>query len=402
MDLAFVKDGVYYLYMNGSLIRTSEFKVKDNVIGYVLKEYREGKPKLSSIPVHESSKVKEIVEAKLVDEIKNLNAYVFDAKDFLIIHFGSIDEVKKDNTYVFVNGKPVLKTNLPQLFDLMKGNYELVKYLLKEFPKYGEVVRRSIISLVGMNKCDEAITLYNSLEKKYPEESLAVAECYEKREEYLEALKIYSFFSEQKYRELEKRLRDKVNLLIDEFERTYNVKSLFEALSILPTYDAPAIKLGWHFIRKKNHKEAVKYFEEAVRRRRDFTNILSLANAYIQNQQFKEALDTIQEAEKIRRNSSTAYLKGIALEYLNAPMEAQKEFFFACREGLVDACGKIKVYELYTPQNEFDPNSWIGYVLYGYKVEKVIGSGGMGYVLLVEKGMRKFAMIYNSLLNLSF
>ena len=392
MFILFTKDGEYYLYLDGTLRKTQERpKLRGDVIGYVIR-YENGKVKVTSTPVYDSSKLDGLKEAVLVGRIEEFNGYIFQTPDSVILHFGEIRGNAVENIpYLLVHGVPIPKGDVKTLMNYMDTSYELTKYMLREHNN-PEVVRAAVIALSRLNKCNEAIQLYNTLTSKFPEESLAVAECYEKVGEELEALKIYSFFSENKYRELEKKLRERANSLIDEFDRTGNVKMLFEALKVIPTYDAPALKLGWYFLSKKNYKEAVKYFEEAVKLRRDFSNLLALANAYVKNQQFEQALKVIEEAEKLRRNSSTAYLKGLAYEALNSPSNAMKEFLFACKEGFVEACSKVKPYMLYTPRDEFDPNSWIGYVLYGYKVEKVIGTGGMGYVLLVEKGMRKFAM----------
>jgi len=390
MYFAFTKDGKTYLYLDG-IVREwdGKLKLKDN-IGYEIK-YENGKVKVSSRPVYDSKSLSGIRNVVLQGKIPSLNAYIFSSEEAIVLHFDKLDREIINGEYLLVQGIPVLKGDKKRLLDLMDLSYDLVKYMLK-IDQSDEVKRRAIISLSKLGKCEEAVNLYRELDSKYPEESLAAAECFEKLGEELEALKIYSFFSEIKYRELEQKLRDKVNKLIDEFEVKNDVKLLFEALSVLPTYDAPALKLGWYFLSKRNYKEAVKYFEEALKRRRDFTNMLALANAYIHAGEYKKALDLIEEAEKIRRNAQTAYLKGLALEKLNAFSIAKKEFIFACREGVIDACSKIKTYELYMPIEEFDPNSWVGYVLYGYKVEKVLGTGGMGFVLLVEKNMKKFAM----------
>ena len=391
MYFAFTKEDKTYLYLDGILREwDGKLKLKDN-IGYEIK-YDNGKVKVGSKPVYDSKNLNGLVSAVLSGKIPQLNAYVFSSEDMIVLHFDKLENEIVNGEYLLVQGIPVLKSNKKHLLDLMDISYDLVKYMLKSDPSSDEIKRRAIISLSKLGKCEEAIELYRQLDSKYPEESLAAAECFERMGEELEALKIYSFFSEIKYRELEQKLRDKANKLIDEFEVENNVKLLFEALSTLPTYDAPALKLGWYFLNKKNYKEAVKYFEEALKRRRDFTNMLALANAYIHAEEYKKALDLLEEAEKIRRNAQTAYLKGLALERFNASSNAKKEFLFACREGVIEACNKIKTYELYIPAEEFDPNSWVGYVLYGYKVEKVIGTGGMGFVLLVEKNMKKFAM----------
>lgn len=390
MYFVFTKEDKTYLYLDGSLKEwDGKLKLKNN-IGYAVK-YDNGKIKLTSIPVYDSKKLEGLIKTTLVSKIPQLNAYVFSSSNMIILYFDKVDKEIINGEYLIVQGIPVLKGDIKKLMNLMDLSYDLVQYMLKT-NNSEEVKRRAVISLSRLGKCEEATKLYKQLDTKFPEESLAAAECFEKIGEELEALKIYSFFSEIKYRELEKKLRDKTNKLIDEFEVQNNVKLLFEALSILPTYDAPALKLGWYFLNKKNYREAVKYFEEALKRRRDFTNMLALANAYIHSGDYKSALSLLEEAEKIRRNAQTAYLKGLALEQYNASSNAKKEFLFACREGVIEACNKIKAYELYTPTEEFDPSSWVGYVLYGYKVERVIGTGGMGFVLMVEKNMKKFAM----------
>lgn len=390
MYFVFTKDDKVYLYLDGLLKETDiKLKLKDN-IGYAIK-YDNGKVKTLSIPVYDSKKLTGLKEAVLIGKITQLNGYIFDGSDMIILHFDKLDKDIVNGKYLLVQGIPAPKDDVKALMNLMDISYDLTKYMLQTYSS-DEIRRKAIISLARLGKCEEAIEYYRGLDRRFPEESLAVAECFEKIGEELEALKIYSFFSESKYRDLEKKLRDKANSLIDEFEVQGNIKLLFQALSVLPTYDAPALKLGWYFISRKNYKEAVKYFEEALKRRRDFSNILTLANAYIHAGDSKKALDLLEEAEKIRRNAQTAYLKGLAFENLNAPSNAKKEFLFACREGVVEACNKVKPYELFTPTEEFDPNSWVGYVLYGYKVERVIGTGGMGFVLLVEKNMKKFAM----------
>ncbi|MCY0874584.1 MAG: protein kinase, partial [Acidianus infernus] len=283
----------------------------------------------------------------------------------------------------------IISRNKRKLLDAM-DNYDVIQYALSKYSSDDEVIRQAIIGLSKLGKCSEAISLYTKLDKKYPEESLAVAECYEKIGEELEALKIYSFFSDERYKILEEKLRKKVDKIIEEYDATGNAKILYNALSILPTYDAPALKLGWHFI-KKNPEEAVKFFEEAVKRSRSYHNLLMLANAYIKSGKFMDALKIIEEAEKVRRTAGSAFLRGLALEGLNAKSEAEKDFLYACKEGIVEACEKVKPGVLYSPK-DFYPEQWIGYVIYGYEVKQVLGTGGMGYVLLVERLGKKYAM----------
>ncbi|WP_444543169.1 serine/threonine protein kinase [Metallosphaera hakonensis] len=58
--------------------------------------------------------------------------------------------------------------------------------------------------------------------------------------------------------------------------------------------------------------------------------------------------------------------------------------------GIVEACSKALPSD--ASRGEFDPDDWIGYVLYGYEIRSVLGRGGMGYVLLAEKNGKQFAM----------
>ncbi|BDC17981.1 protein kinase [Acidianus sp. HS-5] len=44
------------------------------------------------------------------------------------------------------------------------------------------------------------------------------------------------------------------------------------------------------------------------------------------------------------------------------------------------------------PLDNWDPNVWIGSNLYGYKVTKILGSGGSSYVLVSERNNQKFAI----------
>lgn len=386
MQFVFVNGDKKYLFDNGVIKEyDGKIKVKDNVIGY-LASIEGDKVKLTKVPVYDCSKVN--FEGTFITATKF--GYVFESSDALCLFRGTPNiRLIQNYPYVIINGKIIPKNDKKLLMSLM-DDYEIIKYALKEYPTDEEIIRTSIINLVKLDRCNEAISLYAKLDRKFPEESLSVAECYEKVGEELEALKIYSFFSDERYKILEEKLRRKADKLIEEFEATGNLKLLHEASSVLPTYDAPLIKLGWVML-KKNPNEAIKYFEEAVGRSRSYHNLLMLANAYIKAEKYMEAYKIIEEVEKIRRSGGSAYLKALALEHLNARKDAEKEYLYACKEGIVEACEKVKPGSLYFP-NEFNPELWIGYVIYGYEVRKVLGTGGMGYVLLVERLGKKYAM----------
>lgn len=386
MQFVFTDGNKKYIFSDGKVEEYfGKLKTRDNVIGY-LATIEGDKVKLSKFPIYDCSKI--VFEGKLITKVGNLG-YLFESNDSLCLFLGNIDNPIINANYLIIKGVVIINGNRRKLLEAM-DDYDVIQYALSRYPTDEEVIRHAVIGLSKLGRCDEAISLYSKLDKKYPEESLAVAECYEKIGEELEALKIYSFFSDERYKILEEKLRKKINKMIEEYDATGNVKLLYNALSILPTYDAPALKLGWHFI-KKNPEEAIKFFEEAVKRSRSYHNLLMLANAYIKSGKYMEALKLIEEAEKIRRTAGSAYLRGLALENLNARSEAEKDFLYACKEGIVEACEKVKPGELYSPK-DFHPEQWIGYVIYGYEVKRVLGVGGMGYVLLVERLGRKYAM----------
>jgi tetratricopeptide (TPR) repeat protein/tRNA A-37 threonylcarbamoyl transferase component Bud32 len=380
-------DGIKrYIFNDGKVEEYfGKLKTKDDIIGY-LATIDGDKIKLSKFPIYDCSKI--IFEGKLTIKVGNLG-YLFESNESLCLFLGNIDTPVINGNYLIIKGIVIISGNKRKLLDSM-DNYDVIQYALSKYPSDDEVIRQAIIGLSKLGKCSEAISLYTKLDKKYPEESLAVAECYEKIGEELEALKIYSFFSDERYKILEEKLRKKVDKIIEEYDATGNAKILYNALSILPTYDAPALKLGWHFIRK-NPEESIKFFEEAVKRSRSYHNLLMLANAYIKSGKYMEALKIIEEAEKMRRTAGSAFLRGLALENLNAKSEAEKDFLYACKEGIVEACEKVKPGVLYSPR-DFYPEQWIGYVIYGYEVKQVLGTGGMGYVLLVERLGKKYAM----------
>ncbi|BDC00131.1 protein kinase domain-containing protein [Saccharolobus caldissimus] len=392
MQLVLQLENEKYLYVDG-VLRPYDGKIraKDDVIGYRI-VYDAGKIKLLNeykvIKVNDSNLV---VQAILREKIEKLNAYLFEYENNIYIYFGDIKNPKYNFPYMIIYGIPVALGSKDELIEAMNKDYKVALFGLENFKNDIKIINNAIFSLVKFDKCIDAVKYYREYKISDPEVSLAVAQCMEKIGEELEALKIYSFLSEEKYRELESKIREKINNMIEEYKKSGNVKTLMDAVRMLPTYDAPLIELGWHFVNKRKFDEALKYFDEAVKRSPTFHNLLLYAWALINNEQYKKALEVIEKAEKIKRNAGSAYIKGLALEGLNAFSHAEREFLYACREGIIDACMKIRSYKLYVPE-PFDPSVWLGYVLYGYEVKQLLGNGGMGYVLLVERNGRKYAM----------
>ncbi len=368
-----------------------KIKTKESVIGYRV-VYDAGKVKiLNDFKVYKITDNTLLQNAILRKNVEKLGIYIFESGNDVYVYFGNVKNPKYDSPYIILYGRPIFLGSKNELIDAIKEDFRVALYSLENFKNEMNVINHAIASLVKFDKCDDAIKYFREYKISDPEVSLGVAQCMEKLGYDLEALKIYSFFSEEKYRELESKIREKINKMIDEYRKESNLKLLLEATKVLPTYDAPLIELGWYYANKKKFSEATKYFDEAVKRVPSFNNMLMYAWALVENQEYKKALEVIEKAEKIKRNAGLAYIKGLAFEGLNAPSQAEKEFLFACREGIIDACMKIRAYRLFIPE-PFDPSVWLGYVMYGYEVKQVIGNGGMGYVLLVERNGRKYAM----------
>jgi len=384
--IVILKDNVTYVYddNNDKLSYSLErIKVKPPVIGYVIEE-NENKKELVDI-----SSLKKIIRVKLIKVIRELNISIF--QDFLNNYYSInliLDNVKKDEILIYFKGKIYKETQdfYSKLIEEYGG--KIVEEIINS--NDDEILRRITIELAKRKLCKEAVIVYNKLTRKSPEESLTVAECMIVLGNELEALKIYSFFSPAKYKELEYKLKEKANSLIKQFEVSGNLKYLVEAIKVLPTYDVPALRLGLYYLEKRDYKNALKYFEEATRRNSDYKNLIALAKSYIQLGDGNKALEILEYAERIRRNPISAYLRGLAYEMLNAPKHAERDFLYACNNGIIEACSKVNPSLL--NNNEFDPELLVGHTIYGYKIERVLGTGGMGYVYLVEKDGKKYAM----------
>ncbi|MEM3317649.1 MAG: protein kinase [Metallosphaera sp.] len=384
MAFAFTLNDKSFLVSDGEIKELRErVKAKDPVVGYVV-SLQDDRIKFTKVPLYSCERIKYF--SGILKEFHPNFVAIFESSDSACALFNPPTLIK-GLTYDLINGRPFLRGDKRSILNSF-DSYEVVKFALDKY-KDKEVMRQSVISLSKLGKCEEAIEVFSSLDERFPEESLAAAECYEKVGRELEALKIYSFFSEEKYRELEARLISKANSLISEYERQGNPKLLMEALNVLPTYDVPAVRLGFHYLKKNKMEEAIKFFEEAVKRNKSFQNLIILGSTLLERDP-KRALETFDEAQKMRRTAPLAYLRGKAFEALNSPPHAIREYQYACREGVVEACSKTLPFT--SSRVDFDPDDWIGYVLYGYEIHSVIGRGGMGYVLLGEKNSRKFAI----------
>ncbi|QKR00604.1 protein kinase [Metallosphaera tengchongensis] len=386
MSYAFAYNDKCYLFADGNLREINEkVKVKDDVIGYLVSTEKD-KIKFTKVPVLDCTKSDFSGVLKAI--IKEPSLALFESQDAACILPNPRDKLVIGASYDIVNGKVFLRGDKASILSEM-DDYQVIKFAVERY-KDPEVLRQAILHLSRLNRCEDAVSLFSKLDEKYPEESLAAAECLERLGKELEALRIYSYFSEEKYRELELKLISKANSLIADFEKTGNPKLLYESLSVLPTYDVPAIKLGFYYLKKNKVQDAINMFEEALKRNKSFQNLVILGSTLLEAGENKRALEVLDEAQKIRRTAPLAYLRGLTFLSLNSTPNAMREFAYACREGLVEACSKVTPTE--RNGNEFDPESWIGYVLYGYEIRDVLGKGGMGYVLLAEKNTRKFAM----------
>lgn len=390
MSYAFVHGERRYLFHKGKFTELPDkLKVKDDTVGYLVL-VEDDKVKFTKVPVYDCTKLKRF-SGTLKVVSKDPPVAIFEGSEAACVLPSPQEPMELGAQYDLVSGKVFKKWDRLAVISSM-DDYEVVKYALDTY-RDQDMVRQAVVALGKLNMCEEAIKLFSQLEEKFPEESLAAAECYERLGKELEALRIYSYFSEEKYRELEAKLVARANSLMREYEKTGNQKLLLDALSVLPTYDVPAVKLGLHFMTKRNFRESLKHFEEALKRNKSYRNMVMTASVLLELGEGKRALELLDEAQKIRRTAPLAFLRGKAFEVLNSPAHAQREYTYACREGVVEACSKANLLSLTNPSDrEFSPEEWLGYVLYGYEIVSVLGKGGMGYVLLAEKNGRRFAM----------
>lgn len=401
MAFVLTKDNNKYLYIDGKVLAyKGKIKIRDNIIGYLaIQDGNEIKvTKTPIIRVDESVLENDL---SLVAVIKELGLLIFEGKDK---YYGY--EVKNEDPYFnleyyfknlykqfnIIYGIPILREDINGIITLINLNERKAIDIANKYP-YDPVLRAAINILKGKDDCTNIINLGKRIVNKQPEDLLVIAECYERIGNLSEALRIYSLFDDRKYKDLELKIIDSINKLIDKFDENKDIKSLEDASILLPTYDAPIIKLGYYYYSKHDYERAIQMFEKAIARSKSFHNMVTLAYLYLLTEQYSKALQVIQEAEKIKITGNLAYIKGLVYENMNSKTLAEREYIYACEEGIIDACMKVQPYKLhyYSFDSSFDPKAWKGYNLYGYKVIDVIGNGGSGYVLLVEKNGNKYA-----------
>ena len=386
MVLVVVIDGKTYVVDNDKMYQADvRVKIPKNAIGVEAEQIGE-RFETKGIPVYDTVSFSGASEATVFGIVPNLGVTLLKGTDAYFLVRGLMQSTQK----VYVVGGRVF-TTFEEMVEALSKDVQLVRQVARKTTSR-DVKAAAVIALSRAGECEEAVEVYESIQEKFPEESLAVTECYIKLNRKTEALKIYSLFSEEKYRELEAELRAEVNKTIDEFERTENVKALLNSAKLLPNYDAPILKLAFHYERKGDWKEALKYYEEAVRRNPSLVNAMFYARALIRSGNAKKALEIINDLEGHAQLGELHYLKGLALHALGLPIEAEKEFIVACRNGVLDACSRVKPYLLTESPGLSSPDELVGRVVYGYKLERLLGEGGMGYVFEATKGGKRFAM----------
>jgi serine/threonine protein kinase/thioredoxin-like negative regulator of GroEL len=391
VDIVFRYNDEVYIIVNDHLNKYNKnLKVKYPVVGYQILQFDKNSIKRFGKPIIDCNGLDEAKIVKFLKLVNELNLALFeDENNLYLCKLNKINNIYEVNSYYLLLDNNIYEVNSHNLKNIIKKVNNINKFLTNI--KNEEIIRNLVIELGKEGLCKDAINGYKMLSKKYPEEALTVAQCYEREGEELEALKIYSFFDNTKYKQLENKLKEKANSLIKQYETTGNLKYLYQAIEVLPTYDVPFLKLGLVLMERKNYNEALKYLEEAIARNRSYINLISLAKLYLTLNDGQRALQILNNIEKIQRSGVTAYLKGLAYEMLNAPKHAEREFIYSCKEGIIEACNKISI-EFLSINSCFSPEFLVNHVIYGYRIEKLLGVGGMGYVYLAEKNGRKYAI----------
>ncbi|MBP1357673.1 MAG: protein kinase [Sulfolobus sp.] len=389
-----------YLYIEGKLLMyNGKVKTKANVVGYVINK-NGNEIKITNFPIilpNEQIILKDLI---LVDVIRELNLSIFKGSKEYFAYFIQKDDAYFNFSYYINNlnkefdiiyGIPVVKDDKNGIINVMHKKTEKILDIINEYP-FDVVIKNAIYTLKSKNECNTIIALNKLFKTKEPEDLLVIAECFEQLGYLTDALRIYSLFDNSRYRELEIKIINNINKLIDEFDEKHDIKVLENAVQLLPTYDAPLLKLSYYYYSKREYEKAVKTLEYALSKKQSFHTMIMLAYMYYLTGEYSKALQVLENAEKIKVSGALSYIKGLIYENMNAKSSAEKEFIYACEEGVVDACLKVQPYKVhYYSETSFDPSWWKGYNLYGYKVIDVIGNGGSGYVLLTEKNGKKYA-----------
>lgn len=400
VDFVLLVDNNKYLYIEGKLLMyNGKVKTKNNVIGYVInKNGNEIKITNSLIVLPDAQVI--LKDLILMDIIRELNLGIFKGSKEYYAYFIQKDDPYFNLSYYLNNlakefdliyGIPVIKDDKNGVINVMFRRAEKILNIVHEYP-FDLVIENAIHILRSKNDCSAIITLSKLLKTKEPEDLLIIAECFEQLGYITDALRIYSLFDNSKYKELEAKIMNKINKLIDEFDEKHDIKVLENAIQLLPTYDAPLLKLGYYYYSRREYEKAIKTLEDAVAKKPSFHTMVMLAYMYYLIGNYSRALEVVENAEKVKVTGALAYIKGLVYESMNSESLAEKEFTYACKEGVVDACLKVQPYKIhYYSEASFDPSWWKEYNLYGYKVVDIIGTGGSGYVLLVEKNGKKYA-----------
>lgn len=347
--------------------------------------------KVTKIPVYNLSKV-EIKEGLILkDYLHSLNSFQFvdSSNESVYLYTGDLEEPGFSERYDVVGGVPIKEGDKAKAISLMGLGMKFVEYAVLKY-KSDDVLEEAIRFAYNFGMCNEVIKYFSMLSTWNSGVSLYAGLCYEKRGDLLTASKLLKNSPENFSRVVEK-LKFKSNELIALYDIRKEPKILHTAIELFPDYHLPFFKLALYYMERGKLKEALEYVDESLKRRETLEGLITKAKILLSINRYQEAFDTINVVESRRRNGQTAFLKGLALLGLNAVSMAEREFQFACREGVVEACNRIRPsaldsLEVYTPQ------SLVGTRLYGYEIVDLLGSGGTGYVYKAMKGGKGFAL----------
>ncbi|BCU66796.1 serine/threonine protein kinase [Sulfolobales archaeon HS-7] len=376
--------------LNGYLVPyDKEVELKEGELGKVCK-VEGGKLKLSKKSVYRVEDLKLKVGLTLKDYIDKLNAYMFtDQEDNVYLYMGELSKIAISEIYDIVNGTPVLRGDFSSIINLMKKDDAYLDYAEKNYND--EVVIKQAISLeFSKGRCDKVLSLSAKLEN-IDEVRREVGLCYEERGELLKALNVLTSIYEEDRNRIIDKLKGRVAEFVSAYDRTQELRYLYDAVKIYPDYFVPYLKLSLHYMQRNNLKEALKYVDISLSKEETFESLITKVRILMEMRNYQEAFNLINRVELKRRNGVTAYLRGLILRNLNASSVAEKDFKFACSEGVVEACFYLNVSTLEQLRSS-RLSSLEGRRIYGYDVEALLGSGGMGHVYKVRKGEVHFAM----------
>ena len=354
-----------YVYRDTLYYAKVDVKTKGEVIGYVEED---GKKRGIIFDV---TRIREARDLKFVGFLKEIRmALLEDGKGN--VYVWQPNEEVKEGIFDVVEGVPLRKNDTKILMENMQRGESFIRYAVSRSQDktiLREALRRS-------KDCDYVLELFAELEEYGREEALAAANCMELKGMVREALNIYQRFDQRKAAEL----RDKLVKESRELLSSGDLKKMIRAAELSPDSEPP-FRLGLELWKRGRVKEAIQYLTEALRREDSMRNSVTLAWMMIKAGMEVEALKLLEKIEQERRTPGVAYMKGIILEK-SSPSRAEREFAFACMEGISEACMKN-----FTIDDELE-----GVTLYGYHLKKLVGDGGMGKVYLAERRGKKYAV----------